>query len=241
MRIPRLYVKQPLASGQVVDLDAAASRYIGSVLRMEVGRPLIVFNGEGGEFLATVHSAGKKQVSIGVGKFNADNRESPLTLALGIGLSKGDRFDWVIQKATELGVNEITPLLTSRAEVKLNAERAEKKLAHWQQIAISASEQCQRNVPPVINAPAKLDDWLGPRAEELKLVLHHRSDKTLSQHEAPKSAALLIGPEGGLDDDEIQAARAQGFQQLTLGPRVFRTETAPIVALSLLQYQWGDF
>lgn len=241
MRIPRLYVNQPLASGQVIDLDATASRYLGSVLRMAVGRPLIAFNGQGGEYLATVHAVSKKQVSIGVGKFNPDNRESPLQLTLGIGLSKGDRFDWVIQKATELGVNHITPLFTSRSEVKLNKERADKKLGHWQQIAISASEQCQRNIPPVVVAPVKLADWLASRAEDLKLVLHHRSDKSLAQHQQPQSAALLIGPEGGLDDDEIEQALASEFQQLTLGPRVFRTETAPIVALSLLQYAWGDF
>lgn len=241
MRIPRLYVNQPLSTGAVVDLNADASRYIGSVLRMEAGRPLIAFNGQGGEYLATVHTVSKKQVSIGIGPHNAINRESPLAIHLGIGLSKGDRFETVIQKATELGVSDITPLLTSRSEVKLSAERSDKKLAHWQQIAISACEQCQRNAVPVIHAPAKLEHWLAQCNQALKLVLHHRSDKKLDQHASPASVALLIGPEGGLDEQEIAGAEAGGFQALTLGPRVFRTETAPLVTLSLLQYQWGDF
>ena len=241
MRIPRLYVNQELATGAVVDLDSDASRYLGSVLRMEAGRPLIVFNGKGGEYLAVIKAASKKNVSIGIGKHNAENRSSPLDIHLGIGLSKGDRFDWVIQKATELGVNKITPLITSRTDVKLNSERAEKKLHHWQQIAISASEQCQRNLVPTIANPSNASDWLSNRTEALKLVLHHRSDKKLAQHLKPTSVALIIGPEGGLDDDEIALALSQDFQALTLGPRVFRTETAPMAALTLLQYEWGDF
>lgn len=241
MRIPRLYVDQPLNTGAVIDLNAEASRYLGAVLRMEAGRPLIVFNGQGGEFLATVHSASKKQVSIGIGPHNGIDRESPLAVHLGIGLSKGDRLETVIQKATELGVSAITPLFTSRSEVRLNSERTDKKLAHWQQIAISACEQCQRNRVPVIHPPVPLEGWLTERDETLKLVLHHRSDKALAHAERPASVALLIGPEGGLDEQEIAQAQAHGFQPLTLGPRVLRTETAPMAALSIVQFRWGDF
>ncbi|AFU99875.1 16S rRNA (uracil(1498)-N(3))-methyltransferase [Simiduia agarivorans] len=241
MRIPRLFVNTELASGHTVALDADASRYLAGVLRMEAGRPLTVFNGKGGEYAATIASAAKKAVTLTIGAFDPTEKESPLAIHLGIGLSKGDRFDWVIQKATELGVTHITPLLTSRSEVKLSAERADKKIAHWQQIAVSACEQCQRNRLPVIAAPLKLDQWLADRSEALKLVLHHRADRALSTHATPTSVAMVIGPEGGLSDEEIAQAQDQGFHPLQLGPRVLRTETAPIAALSILQMTWGDF
>lgn len=155
MRIPRLYVNAALTSGSTLALDAEASRYLAGVLRMEAGRPLTVFNGHGGEYQASIAVVSKKAVTLSIGAFNAIENESPLAIHLGIGLSKGDRFEWVIQKATELGVTHITPLVTSRSEVKLNTERADKKLAHWQQIAISACEQCQRNRVPLIHPPEK--------------------------------------------------------------------------------------
>lgn len=240
MRIPRLFVDTPLSVGIEVALNAEASRYLGSVLRMAAGRPLQLFNGQGGHFLARIVSANKKQVTVLTEAFEDCEKESPLAIHLGIGLSKGDRFDWVVQKATELGVNSITPLVTVRSEVKLNAERTNKKICHWQQIAISACEQCQRNRIPTIHSPEKLDNWLQARDEDLKLVLHHRADKALSAYTSPQSVALVIGPEGGLNNEEIEQAIKAGFHPLLMGPRVLRTETAPIVALSLLQHNWGD-
>jgi 16S rRNA (uracil1498-N3)-methyltransferase len=152
-------------------------------------------------------------------------------------------MDWIVQKATELGVSEITPLFSERTEVKLNGGRLEKKLRHWQQVSISACEQCQRNLVPSINPALTLDQWLSQdtgNAEQLKLVLHHRSDKSLAQHQPPKSACLLVGPEGGLSDNEISRAMDNGFAALTLGPRVMRTETAPLAAISIMQSVWGD-
>jgi 16S rRNA (uracil1498-N3)-methyltransferase len=150
----------------------------------------------------------------------------------------------IVQKATELGVTEITPLFTERTEVKLSGERLDKKIRHWQQVAISACEQCQRNLVPVINSPTTLDQWLHLSdrndGDLLKLVLHHRTEKRLSEHHAVTNICLLVGPEGGLGEREITAAIKSGFQPLALGPRVLRTETAPLAAISIMQSLWGD-
>lgn len=150
-------------------------------------------------------------------------------------------MEWVVQKATELGVSSVTPLLSERGEVKLRGERADKKQAQWQQIAYSACEQCQRNRPPQINPITPLHQLLAGESSALKLVLHHRSTAALQSYSAPTSVCLLIGPEGGFSDAEIDAAQAAGFQPLTLGPRVLRTETAPLAAIAALQTVWGDF
>ena len=240
MRIPRIYSSQSLAEGQHIDLDENASRHLSKVLRMQAGRELIVFNGEGGEYRAEITEVSKKTVTVKVGEFNPEDRQSPLTIHLGIGISRGERFDYVLQKATELGVTAITPLFTERVEVKLNGPRLEKKLNHWQQILVSACEQCQRNQLPQLHAPQNLDQWLTERDEDTCLVLHHRSDVSLNETTPPNSVALVIGPEGGLSQNEIENSLKRGFQALTLGPRVFRTETAPVAAISILQYLWGD-
>jgi 16S rRNA (uracil1498-N3)-methyltransferase len=149
-------------------------------------------------------------------------------------------MDWAIQKATELGASEITPIVSERCEVRLKDERADKRTAHWRQIAISACEQCGRSVLPRINAPLLLGEWLASTEAELKLVLHPVAEALLS-HARPASLAFLIGPEGGLSDAEVEQAKAAGFQAARLGPRVLRTETAPVVALSVAQQLWGDF
>lgn len=241
MRISRIYLPQPLTVGQQIQLSPEAARHLVTVLRAKVGTELILFNGEGGEYRATLTEANNKKAFVSIDSFEDVNRESPLNIHLGIGLSRGDRFDLVIQKATELGVTEITPLYTERTEVKLKGDRADKKLRHWQQIAISACEQCQRNIVPTVNQPVALNDWLNTDADQ-KFVLHHRSDKALRDYtNTPKTAALLIGPEGGLSEAEIATAEQNGFDHLTLGPRVLRTETAPLTAITLLQFQWGDF
>ncbi|BFM18536.1 16S rRNA (uracil(1498)-N(3))-methyltransferase [Maricurvus nonylphenolicus] len=240
MRIPRIYTSQPLATSQTLELEENPSRHIAKVLRMEAGRELVLFNGEGGEYNATLTEVGKKRVSVTLGEFNDIDRASPLKIELAIGVSRGERFEWVLQKATELGVTSITPLFTDRTEVKLAGPRLEKKIGHWQQILISACEQCQLNQPPTLNTPQQFTQWLPTAEADLKLVLHHRSEKRLADQSQPQSACLLIGPEGGLSTEEIQQAESLGFNALTLGPRVFRTETAPITAISLLQYLWGD-
>ncbi|UTF59299.1 16S rRNA (uracil(1498)-N(3))-methyltransferase [Gilvimarinus sp. DA14] len=240
MRIPRVYVDQALCQGQVIVLSDNAAHYVSRVLRMGEGRPLILFNGQGGEYHGQIVSADKKAVSVELDTYNPDDRKSPLDIELAIGLSRGERWDFVLQKATELGVSRIVPLSTERTEVKLKGDRLEKKQQHWQQIGISACEQSQRNRLPEIAPLTNLLDYIGEAKGAAKFVLHHRDSQGLAAQPTPTSVSLLIGPEGGLSDEEITAARTAGFQPLTLGPRVLRTETAPIVAISLAQHLWGD-
>ncbi len=241
MRIPRLFVRTPLAGNSQIELDAAASHYLAKVLRMQAGRELVLFNGEGGEYAAQITQVTKKSVAVALGEFTELNRESPLQLELAIGISRGERFEYVLQKATELGVTKITPLITERTEVKVTGDRQEKLQERWQQIIISACEQCQRNILPQLSEPQKIENWLNACQAELRFVLHHRDSQKLPAEKSPKSVALLIGPEGGLSDSEIEQAKGQHFAPLTLGPRVLRTETAPVTAVSLVQYLWGDF
>ena len=243
MRDIRVFTDQPLTTGEAVTLDEIASRHLTTVLRLKAGDPISLFNGQGGEFLATLNQCNSKQVTASITDFTDTERESPLRIHLGIGMSRGDRMDWVIQKATEVGVTEISPLYTERTEVKLKGDRAEKKLRHWQQVSISACEQSYRNRVPVIHPPITVNQWLSSVEAEKKLVLHHRSQHSISElgEQQAASAALLIGPEGGLSTDEIKRAEEHSFIPLTLGPRVLRTETAPVVAISILQSLWGDF
>lgn len=243
MRIPRIYTQAPLASNTTVELEEPLAHYLGKVLRMEAGRELIVFNGQGGAYTATITDVTKKSAIINVGAWDDQDRESPLKTHLAIGLSRGERWDLVLQKATELGVTEITPLFTERCEVKLQGDKKDKKFDHWQGIIISACEQCQRNIIPRLNTPQKFDDFIKRDGghSALNFVLHHRSDKKLNDYTSPQNCTLLVGPEGGLSDDEIVVAQKNNFNALTLGPRVLRTETAPIAALSVLQLAWGDF
>lgn len=245
MRIPRIFSTEPLSEGCEVQLGESASRHLVKVLRLSAGRPLVLFDGRGGEYSAELVETGKRARARTL-EFFPDDRESPLALTLAIGISRGDRFDWVIQKATELGATHIQPLFTERCEVKLSGERLQKKLGHWRQVAVSACEQCARNRVPAIAEPQKLVQFLDRQGgETLKLVLHHRTEMQLHQVEAergrPDEALLLVGPEGGLSGTEIDAALAKDYLPLRLGPRVLRTETAPVAAISVLQYQWGDF
>ena len=241
MATPRIYTRQPLVVGQVIELDDAAARHVGLVLRMKAGQPLMLFNGEGGCFSASIVQSSKRSVSVELLEHFPDEKESPLKVHLAQSISKGDRMEYAIQKATELGISEITPIYSEHGDVRLKADRAEKKQQHWQQVAISACEQCQRNRVPVVHAPVSLEQWLQQTQADLKLVLHHRTEQKLSGYDQPQTVALLIGPEGGLSANEIALAEQQNFKALALGPRVLRTETAPVVAMSVLQYCWGDF
>lgn len=240
MRIPRIFSEQTLITGELVQLEETASHHLSKVLRMQAGRELILFNGTGGEFAAIIQEVSKKNVTVVIAEHLTDNRESPLQLELAIGISRGERFEWVLQKATELGVTRITPLITERTEVKVGGDRQEKLVDRWQQIVISACEQCQRNLLPELSAPLQISDWLTTVNSDLRFVLHHRDSKTLPAEQEPQSVTLLIGPEGGLSESEIAQAQAKNFNALTLGPRVLRTETAPVAAISLVQYLWGD-
>lgn len=240
MRIPRIHTGQLLQAESTFDLEPGPSQHLSRALRMQQGSALVLFDGRGGQYPATISCIDKKRVSVTTGEHHDVEVESPLSVHLGIAVSRGERMDWVVQKATELGATQITPLLTERSEVKLKGERMKKKQDHWQQIAISACEQCGRNRVPVINALQPLSPWLAECEANLRLVLHHRADTLPGQEHSPKTVALLIGPEGGLSDNEILLAQQQAFQSLRLGARVLRTETAPLAALSILQARWGD-
>lgn len=242
MRISRIYVDMPLQAGSELSLPADAAHHLAVVLRVKADQPVILLNNTGVEAQAFILRADKKQVQVRVESVAQVERESPLKLHLAIGVSRGERMDFVLQKSTELGVQAITPLFCERTEVKLPEERLQKKMEQWQKIIIGACEQSGRTRLPLLNAPASLECCLAADSSEQRFVLHHRSDSTLTQHEEkPRSVLLLIGPEGGLSDHEIQQAQQAGCAALTLGPRVLRTETAPLAAISVLQYRWGDF
>jgi len=239
MRLSRFFIDAPLSLGEH-SLPEAQAHYIGRVLRMAEGDALQVFDGSGMEFRGTLLEVGKKRVTVRLDESFAGQVESPLQIHLGQGLSRGERMDWAIQKATELGVSEITPIFSERCEVRLKDERADKRLMHWRQVAISACEQCGRSRVPLIHPPLLLADWVKETQAELKLVLHPVAEPLVS-HAKPASLAFLIGPEGGLSDAEVEQAHGAGFLPARLGPRVLRTETAPVVALAVAQQLWGDF
>ncbi|MEM1112607.1 MAG: 16S rRNA (uracil(1498)-N(3))-methyltransferase [Pseudomonadota bacterium] len=239
MRVPRVYTELDLVVDAQVELESGPSQHLARALRMGPGDSLTLFNGSGGEYAASITAVSKQTVTVRVDAFRSKEVESSLGIELGIAVSRGERMDWIIQKSTELGVASIAPLFTERTEVKLKGERASKKLSHWQQIAVSACEQCGRNRVPTVADFSPLGDWLSATSAERKFVLHHRSEPQ-APGDTPGSVALLIGPEGGLSPGEIEAALAAGFEALRLGPRVLRTETAPLAALSILQARWGD-
>lgn len=242
MRIPRIFIDTKLNENTVVALPDSTFQHLCKVLRLKSDHPLRVFNGKGGQFHATLCDVEKRSASIAITQFEQLNNESPLKVTIGQSLSRGERMDYAIQKAVESGVYAIQPLFSERCEVKLQDSRAEKRQQHWQQVAISAAEQCGRGIVPTVHSPIELNDWVGKCNEVLKLTLHHHSAKPISQLECPNNNQiyLLIGPEGGLSEKEVQLSESKGFNAITLGPRVLRTETAPVVALSVINTLWGD-
>lgn len=229
-----------MQTSKLVVLEEKPSHHLSKVLRLKVGSGVILFNGDGYDYSGLIEAIDKRSVCISIdSRENVDN-ESSLKIHLGIAVSKGDRMDWIIQKSTELGVDEITPLLSRRTEVKFKDDRKEKKQLHWQQVSISACEQCGRSTLPKINPVQPLDEWVKTTKAVRKFVLHHRSPQQLDRHEDVDFVCLLIGPEGGLSDDEITLAEAYQFGALQFGPRILRTETAPLAAISILQHTWGD-
>lgn len=240
MRVPRIFTAQPLAPHGQFQLEPGPSQHLSRALRMGPGDRLTLFDGGGCEYPATISAVDKKAVRVQTSEHVQVERESPLAVELGIAISRGERMDLVIQKATELGVTAIAPLFSERTEVRLKGERAGRKQQHWQQIAVSACEQCGRNRVPAIAALMNLEDWVGQVEARCRFVLHHRAGPGGDSGSRPDSAALLVGPEGGLSDGEISGALAAGFEAMQLGPRVLRTETAPLAALAILQARWGD-
>lgn len=234
--MPRIYCPPPLASGQVIELPAGAARHV-QVLRLQPGNRVTLFDGTGGEFEAAVTHMGRSSVSVQVGAHTAIEREAARAVHLALGMPANERMDWLVEKATELGVTSIQPLLTERSVLRVSGERAEKKRAHWHAIAIAASEQCGRNRVPMVHDIQPLHDWLRAPAAGARLLLSLRPDTQPLQQiagSAPGPFIFLSGPEGGLSPAEEDAALAAGFIPVTLGPRTLRAETAPLATLAAL-------
>lgn len=237
--MPRFYCPTPLATGLPLSLPAGAARHV-QVLRLQPGGLITLFNGEGGEFDAIVTRMGRSDVEVEVGVHRAVEREAARAVHLLAGITANERMDWLVEKATELGVASITPLVAERSVLKLKGERAEKKLAHWQGVAVAAAEQCGRNRVPTVHAAVTLAEWVkkAPPGERWVLSLSEGTrplsqvqDQTPSQPATP--VTVLSGPEGGLSPAEESAALAAGFVPVSLGPRVLRAETAPLAVLAL--------
>jgi len=243
MRTPRIYHAGPLTVGQTVALSQEAAQHLVKVLRLRSEAPLLLFNGDNHQYAATLVLQGKNAAAKILEKEFID-RESNLKIQILQGISRGSRMDYTIQKAVELGVDTVLPVVTSRGNVKLSEERAENRLQHWQKVAQSACEQCGRNSVPLIQTPQTLVEALiNVTIPALRLVLAVDAAQTLKEIVNPplnQTVILLIGPEGGLSHDEVQMAEQAGFLRLSLGPRVLRTETAALVAMSILQAKWGD-
>lgn len=237
----RFYCPQPLASGVQLALPERIAHHAVRVLRLKPGDAIVLFNGEGGEYDATLLRNDKRESVAEVGAWHDVERESPLRLTLAQGISAAEKMDYTVQKAVELGAAAIQPLETTKSIVRLDAERAQRRLVHWRQIVVSACEQCGRNHVPAVAPVADLRTWLGMQRDGIRVLLSPRSAQRIA--DLPRGAGsliLLAGPEGGLAEDEEAAARVAGFQAVCLGPRILRTETAALAAMAVLQSQWGD-
>lgn len=240
----RFFSKALLTLDAHVQLSESAAAHATRALRLTVGDKAIIFNGDGFDYDCVIDSITKKEVFVNIIKARRINNESPLNITLLQAISSGDRMDYTIQKAVELGVNNIQPIISQRSVVKLSAERAEKRTDHWQNIAISACEQSGRAFIPRVFPPISLQNWLSYNAETTvtRILLNPIGAKRLAEIKKPASEIqLLIGAEGGLSQEEITLATSQGFQSIVLGPRILRTETAALTALSVMQATWGDF
>jgi 16S rRNA (uracil1498-N3)-methyltransferase len=238
----RLYVPDRLTPGSTLQLDDERFRYAGRVLRLRTGDELTLFNGTGGEFTAVIAEVSRRVIVLNVGARRERSVESPLEINLVQGVSRGERMDLVVQKATELGVQRITPVLTERSVVRLDGDKSERRREHWEKVAQSACEQCGRNIVPVIDEPQPFPSWLAGAGTggAQRSVLRPGAEQRLTGLPGSKRWQLLIGPEGGLAKAELERAIEAGFVPCALGPRVLRTETAAIAALVILQERFGD-
>ena len=236
--MPRFYIETDLAVDTLVELTETVFHHWVKVLRAQIGEQATLFNGQGGEYEVELTDISKKSAIVKVNNFNAINRVTKFSTLLGQVMSKGDRMDYAIQKAVELGVSKIQLLTSERCEMRLKYDRDQKKLDHWQGIAIAACEQCGLNIVPEILAPLSLEQWLTSELPTTRLVLAPNKEEVNVLANVTTDLALLIGPEGGLSDTEINNANQKGFINWCIGERVLRTETAPIVALSILDYKF---
>jgi 16S rRNA (uracil1498-N3)-methyltransferase len=231
MRVSRLYTPTPLATGKLIELDDDNGHYVRTVLRLKKDAPLILFNGHGGEYLCTVAEVSRKSVLIAIEQWNDRSVESPLQVILGLGISRGDRMDLTVQKAVELGVNHITPLITERCVAQFKGEKKPQRLVHWQKIVQHAAEQSGRTTLPALPEIDTLQNWVGSQ-QGLKVFLDPYAETTLTELEPEAmKVTLLTGPEGGFSDQERDVAKASGFIPVRLGARI----------LAAVQLLWGDF
>lgn len=235
----RFFIRSQLVTGEVLTLEKQVSQHINSVLRLGQNQHITLFNGQGGEYEAEITAVERKQVIVRIGGVTPVDRESPLSVRVAIALAKGDRMDYAIQKVTELGATRISPLFTSRSEVKLSKDRVVKKLLHWQGITISACEQSGRNLLPTLDPPVGFGELIESATDGTKLILCPGAP-LISRGARPSQVTLITGPEGGFTESEKELAISGGFLPTGFGPRVMRAETAPLAALSILQYLWGD-
>lgn len=241
MRIPRIYHPQAITQLGNLNLSEDAAGHVGRVLRMKTEQQVILFDGLGAEYPAVITEVTKKAVQVEVTERIERSSESPLNLDLGQVISRGDKMEFTIQKSVELGVNTITPLISERCGVKLDQKRFDKKLSQWQKVAISACEQSGRNIVPEIRPVMSLEQWCTEEYDGLKLNLHPRARYSINTLPTPvEKIRLLIGPEGGLSSEEIEKTRHYQFEEILLGPRVLRTETAALTAITALQVRFGD-
>jgi len=237
---PRLYAPMDLPLGAEVRLPDRATRHL-AVLRLRRGDTITLFNGRGGEFTAELTRVSAGEALARVLASRESERESPLSIALAQCVSSGDRMDTTLQKSTELGVSKIVPVASERSVVKLSGDRAEKRVVHWRNVVIAACEQCGRNRVPEVAGIIDIDAFLDAKAGgELRLLLAPDASRSLKQLPRPEKATLLVGPEGGLTAQERGRAERAGFVPVRFGPRVLRTETAPLAAIAAMQALWGD-
>ncbi len=247
MRIPRVHVAQPLRVGESAELPAMACEHVIRVLRMPEGAALLLCNGDGMDYRATLVEIGKRSARVRILDALPNHAESPLRIVLAQALARGEKMDWVIQKATELGVAAIQPIVTERTEVKLDAERAGRRLAHWQGVVVAACEQSGRARVPMVFEPLALAAYVaGVQSNETRFALDPDGMSLAdamngNAMQAATPIHLVIGPEGGLSERDHAQLRAAGFVGLRLGPRILRTETAGLAALAAMQVLAGDF
>jgi len=241
MRIVRIFHPEPITVDKKITLTADASNHLINVLRISAGQPLVLFNGDDNEYPAELVLANKRKCEVMIDAKLSLSVESPLEIHLGQGISRGDRMDMVIQKAVELGIHEITPIITQRCGVKLTSERWQKKVQQWQKIVIGACEQCGRNQIPKIHPVTQINEWISQSTSQLRVTLHPQASKGIKHLTIPNTGVrLLIGPEGGFSESEVYATEEAGFLTSHMGPRVLRTETAAIAAIAALQSIHGD-
>ncbi|MBK5930762.1 16S rRNA (uracil(1498)-N(3))-methyltransferase [Halochromatium salexigens] len=241
MRENRLYTEQPLRIGECIELEPRPAKHAAQVLRLGAGESLTLFNGDGRDYRAEIETRTRGQVAVRLLDVSEPEPAPALAITLALGISRGERMDLAIQKAVELGVSGIQPLFSTRTLVRLSGERLAKRAQHWQGVVIAACEQSGRRRLPAMATPVTLEAWLG-QAPTGGILLHHAADKTLTELPPPQQhISLLIGPEGGLTPEEREQAQARAFTPVRLGPRVLRTETAPLAAIAAMQTLWGDF